>query len=314
MVGWYLETVYRRWEGPGITPFFADRLRVGHFAVDLDRLKRGDERALFGLLVAISMYQSRRDIDIMAIQRAMPRRSAIPLTLPSRLRMLVEHTPCPHLADAYTFQKSCDVSRMPDRAGATCGSRPRLVCHVKEATVAIGRMGDMGKLPTSAWLTLGKEGVRGAFEEACRHAPDPGARAERLVERFATIHRIGRKLASLFVSALSTPELNGVAPWHPAIDGAHLVVVDGNVATAVAIWRGPQDRRAYEATAKWVSNMAGRIEQRKNAAVPRMSPRFVQQAIYVFRSRFNRAVAGDPCATRPCQSCPSRVCPFRRSA
>ncbi len=310
IVDWYLDKAYRRWEGPNVTPFFADRQRVGHFAVDLDLLQRGEERALFRLLVALSMYQSRRDIDIMAIQRGMLMRTVDRMTSPSRLRVLVEQTRCPQLVDASTFGDSCDVARIPGRSGATCGTRPRLACHVKEATTAIGRMGDMGKLPTSAWLSLGGPGVRGALDQVCREERDPGTRAERLVERFVTIHRVGTKLASLFVSALSTPELNGIAPWHPTIDGAQLVVVDGNVSAAVAIWRGPRARRTYDATAKWIQQLAGEI-QRRSPAGPRRSPRFVQQAIYVFRSRFNRVAAGDPCATRPCASCPSRVCPFR---
>ena len=43
----------------------------------------------------------------------------------------------------------------------------------------------------------------------------------------ALFERVGRKLATMFVSALSTPALApGLTPWFPDIDGNELVVVD----------------------------------------------------------------------------------------
>ena len=312
VVDWYLKTAYGRWEGPGVTPFFADRSRVGHFAVELTLVERGDPATLFRLLVMIAMFQSRRDVDIMAILRGMPARTVADLTSPSRLRVLTDGSSCDHLRSSTALVNSCDVARAG--RSATCASRPELRCHVKEATSAIGRMGDMGKLPSSAWLTLGKAGVSGAVERACQDELSPPKRADQLVAELSRIHRIGRKLASLYVSALSTPELGVVAPWRPRIDGSRLVVVDGNVAAAVAIWRGPRARRTYDATATWISKVADTMERRRNPALsPRLSPRFVQQAMYVFRSRFNRVAAHDGCATRRCSSCPSRVCPFRQT-
>ena len=69
VVGWYLETAYGRWEGPGTIPYYADAARIGRFAVDLDALAARDADALFQLLITMGSYQSRRDVDIMAIQR-----------------------------------------------------------------------------------------------------------------------------------------------------------------------------------------------------------------------------------------------------
>src|SRR5262245_52541136 len=42
IVGWYLRQEYGRSEGPGRVPYFADRARVGPFAVDLDALQARD--------------------------------------------------------------------------------------------------------------------------------------------------------------------------------------------------------------------------------------------------------------------------------
>jgi hypothetical protein len=104
-------------------------------------------------------------------------------------------------------------------ARATCGHLPRAACHVKDATLLLRRMGDMGKLPTSAWLHLWKGGAlqRELAAVVAAHA-DPRARADAVVDRFSAVYRVGRKLATMFVSALSTPAL---AP------GAHALVPRG---------------------------------------------------------------------------------------
>jgi hypothetical protein len=312
VVDWYLATAYGRWEGPSVLPFFADPRRVGHYAVKLELLAGSEPATLFRLLVSLAMYQSRRDVDIMAIQKAMPAHTVASLTSPKKLKVLAQASKCEHLSNARSLTDGCDVMRSPNRAGATCTSHPRMACHVKDATVAIGRMGDMGKLPTSAWLVPGDGGLPDALSEICIHEDDPEVRAEDMVARLALIHRIGRKLASLYVSVLSTPALFGVAPWYPLVDGSRLVVVDANVAAAVAMWRGARAPRTCGATTKWLTRMADVLASTKRRPPHKNSPRFVQQAIYTFRSRSNRQAAGDRCATKPCGSCPSRVCPFIR--
>ena len=90
IVGWYLTNAYGAVDGPAKVPYFADPERVGPFAVDLDALRRRDNDALFRLLVLMGLYQSRRDVDIMALQRAMPAGAATALLAPRRLRVLVE--------------------------------------------------------------------------------------------------------------------------------------------------------------------------------------------------------------------------------
>ncbi len=315
IVGWYLATAFGRWEGPGVQPFYADPIRVGRFAVDLDAVEARDPDALFQLLVTLAAYQSRRDVDIMEIQRAMPLRQATAMTSPRRLRVLVERAPCHHLRDPSAFDRACDVRRDFTRDRATCDTRPRTACHVKDATMAIGRMGDLGKLPTSAWLHLGSGGLARWFDEVCAAERDPHARAAEMIVRVATIYRIGVKLASMFVSALSVPELGiGVSAWSPELDGSCVVVVDANVGHAIRWWRRERGADTYAARARWFVAAAREINlTRLRAGLPRASPRFVQQAVYLFRSRSNRIAHGDACAASPCTACPSSLCPFQPS-
>jgi len=119
----------------------------------------------------------------------------------------------------------------------------------------------------------------------------------------------------MFVSALSVPELGiGVAPWFPELDGSRIVVVDANVGHAIRWWRRGRGAGTYAANARGFAAAAREINlSRLRAGLPRASPRFVQQAVYLFRSRSNRVAHGDACATSACRTCPSWLCPFRTS-
>ena len=312
-MAWYLRTAHGRWEGPGCVPFYADSKRVGAFAVELDCLRASDEEHLFRLLVLFALFQSRRDVDIMARQRATSVARTRAMTSPRQLRVLVTNHRCEHLDDERTFDASCDVRRDFARASATCNHRPRTPCHVKEATLTIGRYGDLGKLPTSAWLHLRDGGFRRLLASACEHEPDhPHRRATWVAAQLATIHRIGRKLASMYVSALCTDELTpGFAPWSPQLNGSDIVVVDANVMRVV---EGLSRRhvRNYDDFTHWLYETSDQIDlSTLRAGLPVRSPRLIQQALYVFRSRSNRSASSDKCVGAPCAECPSVLCPFR---
>lgn len=311
VVAWYVRNVYGKSEGPGCLPFFADARRVGSFSVSVAALQRRDEEALFKLLVLFSMYQSRRDVDMMRLQRALPRKDVIDLTSGRRLRTLVATTRCEALRDPDTFDSGCSVRRVFDRGTATCDRHPRTRCHVKAASVAISRMHDMGKIPTSAFLHLRDGGLSSLLRQAEEGFEQPGRRAEFLVKRLQAVHRIGRKLASMYVSALSVDELApGFAPLAPEVDGRDTIVVDTNVARVIDSLQ-PDIADTYKARSEWVRVVARRIDLRRvRSDLPSYSPRFVQQALYTFRSESNRRGRGDPCAARPCATCPGRACPF----
>ena len=315
VIDWYSRQPFGYLQGPGKLPFYCDQSRVGAFAIAPEELAVGPDSALFRLFIMLSMYQALRDVVIMRQQREFS----------SSLRVIadagfVEHSiaehPCTALLSAEGFEESCDVSK--DGKKVDCGTCPGVACHVKDATVAFNRMGDMGKLPTSAWLRLWKPGgLKSVLTEVCNQETSPLRRADILVERFGQVHRVGRKLATMFVSALSTPALApGLTPWFPEIDGNELVVIDTNVARAVDALRGPDATKTYHARAQWVREQAAQIDLRAfRADLPSYSPRLIQQALYVFCSKSNRVAQGDSCAvlTTPCSGCAPSLCPFGSS-
>ncbi len=137
----------------------------------------------------LAMYQSRRDVDIMAIQRGMSRAQAAAVGSSRRLQVLVDDAACAHARDAAAFDDRCTVRRDFARERATCTYRPRAACHVKDATMAIGRMGDMGKLATSAWLHVADAG-------GLRTLPDDRGRVDRLARGRRRLPRRSHRPAS----------------------------------------------------------------------------------------------------------------------
>lgn len=310
IVTWYATTVYGRWEGPGHRPFYCDARRVGHFAVAEDALAAGDDDALFRLFVLRAMYQSRRDVDIMALQRQMPPSAVTAMASPRHLHVLIDKARCEHLVDPRLFDEQCSVRRDFVRDRATCSHRPRTACHVKDATMAIRRMGDMGMIATSAWLHLRHDGggLSHQLHRATADVTDAGQRADAIVSYLTRFHGVGIKLATMFVSALATPPLApGLTPWWPHLDGHQLIVVDTNVMRGVDILR-PRGSKTMPARATWLRKAAAKLDlSRYGHDWPRTSPRMLQQALYWFRSRSNRVAHGDFCTTADCRV---RVCPF----
>ena len=309
VVRWFLDAEQRNTR----VPFYCDPERVGAFAVAPDELAAGGNASVFRLFVTLAMYQALRDVVVMRQQRLLPRASMRVVADASFVKRSIARHECPALRSADAFEEGCDVAKSGDVVD--CGTCPGVACHVKAATIVFNRMGDMGKLPTSAWLQLCKTGgVREVLAEVCREETSPTKRAALLVERFTRVHRVGRKLATMFVSALSTPALApGLTPWFPDIDGNDLVVVDTNVARAVDTLRKPGVPRTYDARERWVRERAAQLDLREfRPDLPRYSPRLVQQALYAFCSKSNRVARRDACATRatPCAGCAAAICPF----
>jgi hypothetical protein len=313
VVRWYVEI-----HAPRVppVPFYCDPNRVGAFAVGLDDLAVGADDAVFRVFVTLAMYQALRDIVVMRRQRSLTRR-AVRVVVDARfLKRAIRHHQCSALRSE-RFEDMCDVTK--NGSGVDCARSAGAPCHVKDATLAFNRMGDMGKLPTSAWLRLWRSGgISAVVAEVCRGETSPVKRADVLVERFATVHRVGRKLATMSVSALSVPALApGLTPWFPEIDGSALVVVDTNVARAVDTLRGTGTRKTYDARSHWVRAQAARLDLRAfRSDLPRESARFVQEALYSFCSRSNRIAQRDPCAQREeaCTGCVPALCPFTTRA
>lgn len=312
---WYFGRVYGRLEGPGTLPFYCDPERVGHFAVKPSALAAGETTALFRLFIGLAMFQARRDVVIMRQQAAMPRDRAWYLLSPSVISRLAQRSHCDLFDSAQRFDAGCRVQKRG--TSVDCTYRPGAPCHVKDATVLLNRMGDMGKLPTSAWLHAWKGGrLKQTLKRVISDESDAQARAAMLVAHFAQVHRVGVKLATMFVSALSTPALApGLTPWFPEIDGNALVVVDTNVARAVDQLRGQGGSQTYESRAGWLRDYARQLDLRIfRKDVPSYSPRLVQQALYAFGSKSNRQARGDDCASAAaCPECVPALCPFTRA-
>jgi hypothetical protein len=300
----------------GRAPFYCDPDRVGAFAVAPDQLAAGDDAAVFRLFVTLSMYQALRDVVIMRQQRSLSRASMRVVADAGLVKRSIARHECSVLHSADAFEEGCDVSKVGEVVD--CGTCPGATCHVKDATVVFNRMGDMGKLPTTAWLRLWKTGgVREVLAEVCRNEGSPTKRAALLLKRFTRVHRVGRKLATMFVTALSTPALApNLTPWFPDIDGNDLVVVDTNVARAVDALREPGAARTYDARQRWVREQAAQLDLREfRPDLPSYSPRIVQQALYAFYSKSNRVARGYACAQRAalCSGCAPGLCPFATS-
>ena len=317
IIKWYFETVYGVVEGPGVLPFYCDVARVGHFAVPPKDLAAGREAALFRLFVMMAMYQARRDVLVMALQRSLPETAVDGLSGRSTLLRAVQSSSCPCFSDARRFDRECSVRKQG--GVALCDHLPTSECHVKSATLWMRRTGDMGKLPTSALLHHWRgRGISGEFEKACSTDEDPTRRARVLVDSLSRVYRVGRKLATMYVSALSVPSLApGVTPWYPEIDGSQLVVIDTNVAHVARVLQPRMPGRRSE-TESWIRDLATRIDLREfYRGLPRTSARLVQQSMYHFRSRSNRISRGDQCAQQAnrCVLCVDDVCPMatRRS-
>ena len=309
ILDWYFSKVYACHEGPGTTPFYCDAERVGRFAVLPKQLAAGEPSAIFQLFVGLAMYQARRDVLIMEQQRSSTKQEAATLLSVDHLERYATKSPCPSLREPASFVTTCSVRK---EAGQISCDRPDQPCPVREASHWYRRLGDHGKLPMSAYFTFGRTGaLPQLLAEVASATGDPGARAELLVQSFSQVHRVGRKLATLFVSVLSTPALApGLTPWYPAIDGNSLVVIDTHAARAIDHFRNGEGGNTYAARVAWLKSKAKGIDLRRyNSDLPSYSPRLVQQALYRYCSKSNREVWNLPCE----ELCTMILCPYHRS-
>jgi hypothetical protein len=313
VLAWYLDKVYGSIEGLGTLPFYCDRKRIGNFAVSPSELAAGRAPALFKLFVGLAMFQARRDVVIMRQQAAMSPGEARHLLSMREIGQLALRSRCELLSSTTAFDEGCSVRKMDHQVD--CAHHPGAPCHVKDATFLLNRMGDMGKLPTSAWLHAWKDGqLSRLLKEVQAAESDPQRRAALLVGRFSRIYRVGVKLSTLFVSALSTPALApGLSPWFPAVDGNALVVVDTHVARAVDLLSNSACAATYESRARFIRERARAIDLREFAPnLPSFSPRLVQQALYSFCSKSNRIDQRTDCSVGApaCKLCVPVLCPF----
>src|SRR5262249_48716234 len=138
-----------------------------------------------------------------------------------------------HLSSTDALHHSCDLSKDPRTGLGRCDAKPILACHLKRHTVLLKRYGHFGKVPSSIALALREEGavdLPQLRDVTFAREKDPLARARALEAQLSRAWRVNQKIASMFLSLVSNPDLSsGAAPWSEGLDWTYFVVIDSNV-------------------------------------------------------------------------------------
>lgn len=302
---------------------FCDRDRVGHFALDRSKLASGDPQTLFRLWFVVTMFQRRQDVQIMRILKGIGAGDARQLSTAATLLKLVDASPCGHMKTTHDLVTHCDLGKDEKTKLGRCDANPSVPCHLKRHTVLLKRYGHFGKVPTSLALVLRETGSKHLGElraKILREVPTPAGRAMALEASLSGAWRVNQKIAAMYLSAISNPELSDVTtPWAEGIDWAHFVVIDSNVDLFLASI-GYRGTSTYDARRAFVQALAKKIDlQRLDNRLSPYNPRVVQQALYLFMSAANRGASDRDCSRlgpSACQVCPrllAKRCPLRRA-
>jgi hypothetical protein len=301
---------------------FSDPSRVGSFAVDEEELRAGHGPTLFRLLVTTAMFQRRQDVQILRILQGIKPYDAQELTDAARLLRLVDEGQCAHPRSQLGLLTLCDLAKDPTTRRGCCTANSQVACHLKRHTVLLKRYGHFGKVPTSLALVLretGEKDLPGLYLAVLRLKRTRLERAIALEAALSKAWRVSQKIACMFLSTVSNPDLSpGVAPWTSGVDWTHFVVIDSNVDLFLAAI-GYTGIGTYDARREFVQRLAQRIDLRGlDRRLRSYNPRLVQQAMYLFMSVTNRRKAADDCmhaGPKACSVCPTTVaslCPARQ--
>jgi hypothetical protein len=314
VVAWYVERYFRTSADPGVLRMFVDERHLGAFAIAPDALAEGRDEALFKLLIATAMFQRRQDAQIVRILRSLSANDVDELGDKRRLLHLVDTSPCEFATSNERLLADCDLAKDRETRAGCCDRRPATACHLKRHTVLLKRYGHFGKMPTSAALLLREAGVPGLNDlrrNVYSEFAAPLDRARALERRLSGIWRVNSKIACMFLSAVTNPDLSGsLATWSDGIDWTHFVIVDSNVDAFLASVRYT-GTGTYDARREFVQRLAERIDLRElDSRLHSYNPRLVQQAMYVFMSAANRRNASVDCSrigAPACRTCPSAL-------
>ena len=318
---WYLNHYFRTPADIGLPRMFCDPEMVGYFAVDGAQLARGDGAALFKLLVTMTMFQRRSDAQIMRVLRGISREDADELTDMSGLLTRAAEVPCEHLLSTVTLKEGCDLSKDKETKLGVCSRHPDFDCYLKRHTTLLKRYGHFGKVPTSAALMVrdnGASSLANLKTQIWREARSPLTRAGRLIAALSMSWRVSEKIASMFLSAVTNPDLSsGLSPWSDGVKWTEYIVIDSNVDLYLRGigYPGPW---TYRARREFIQQLAQRVplDQLENK-LHRYNPRLVQQALYMFKSALNRRGNQSDCSHRRPKACTSchpdlaRICTLR---
>jgi len=319
VVEWYLRSYFRTPFDVGTAEMFCRAERVGHFAVAREELAAGAADALFRLLVTVTMFQRRSDLQIMRVLLGIEWEDALEITNSLRLLNLVDGG-CELAHSLDELLNRCDLGKCPDTKRGVCGQRPNAACHLKRHTELLKRYGHFGKMPTSVALMLRAEGVSDLPALRARvwdQTSDPHERAVALESAISGAWRISEKIAAMYLSIVTNRDLSGaLAPWADGIDTDHYVVIDSNVDLFLKAieYGGPMTYRARREFVQAISHHV-HLDQ-MSPGMTRYNPRVVQQALYMFMSESNRRANPMDCSKRGADEtsrCPTSIasiCPF----
>jgi hypothetical protein len=300
---------------------FCDPEKVGAFALSRHDLLDQCSTALFRLLVVMTLFQRRQDAQVLRILRGISAKDAHELSDVSALLALVDESTCPWMATSSHLHDACDLAKEQNTGAGHCTKNPAIACHLKRHTVLLKRYGDFGKAPTSAALLLREAGA-GSFNDikaqVFARELDPLERSKQMIEIVSKAWRVSEKIASMFLSAITNPDLPGsVSSWSTGLDWTYFVVVDSNVdlfLKSVGFSAGLD----YSAKRTFIHSLAASINLRRlRRDLHPYNPRVIQQAIYMFMSASNRRLSAKDCSRNGvavCRRCPrelSERCPVR---
>jgi len=324
VVRWYFDTHRGSAGDVGVPSMFMDPATVGPFAIDPNDFAAGAPDALFRLLVACSMFQRLRDQQIIRTLRSMAPHHAREISSASALLKLADSSPCKFTKSTTALRERCDLTK--DAAGqGSCSVAPAVACHLKRHTVVMKRYGHFGKVPTSIALAVREadaSDLSSLYQQVVQAHPTRYARAVALEAALCAAWRVHQKIASMFLSMVSNPDLpcgGGRSPWTRGIDWTYFVVVDSNVDLFLASI-GYAGLKTYDARRSFVRELARGVSLRSfDRRLHDYNPRLVQQALFLFMSASNRIAAPDDCMRRDgsCSRCPNVLvdrCRVRRSS
>ncbi len=296
---------------PGTPRMFCDATAVGRFAVKPGPLRRGEPATLFRVLIATAMFQRRQDQQILRVLQNMPPADVAEVTDQEALLALVDESECDLVKSNATLLAECDLTKDTKTRLGVCSARPAIRCHLKRHTVALKRYGHFGKVPTSAALALreaGAQDLAALRAQVLTQTRDPTERALQLEAALSRSWRVSQKIASMFLSAISTPELSWPnAPWSRGVDWTRFVVVDSNVDLFLATI-GYRGLTTYDSRREFVRAVARDVDltSHDRRLEHAYNPRLVQQAMYLFMSAANRRALPADCMHQPgaCGACP----------
>lgn len=209
---------------------YTDPGRVGAFAVELGDVSAGEPRAPYKVLFATVMFQAMRDVLVQRILRRIPASIVDELTDPARVRARADEVACPKLRGLAVLRE-CTLTKDPVTKAGTCSVAPELACSLKDYTRTLGRYGHFGKVPLSLVCVLHEASAVDLPElyAIAIKGRDRAAAAAWLRRTLATCWRIHDKIACMFLSVVSNPDVLPGAPWAAGLDWTTFVVVNTNV-------------------------------------------------------------------------------------